>query len=107
MVSGNGMGAPGKEVSLSRGSEVLGMTYLGAVTVQAPGLFSDPAEQGWAPNMQSDPVSLTFHTVAKPEIQVALNSLSPSHPRLPQLRALCGSPFVGPQRKSQSGHCGL
>lgn len=49
MISGNGMGAPVK-VSLSRGSEVLGMTYLGAVTVQASGLFSsDPAEQGWAP----------------------------------------------------------
>lgn len=92
MISGNGKGAPGKEISLSRGSEILDMTYLGAVTVL---------------NMQSDPISLTFHTVAKPEIQVALNSLLPSHPHLPSSEPFCGSPFVGPQRKSQSGHCGL
>lgn len=43
--------------------------------------------------MQSVAVSLTFHTVAKTEIQVALNSLSPSHPHVPQLRALRGSPL--------------
>lgn len=49
VISRNGMGAPGKEVRLSRGSEVLGMTFLGAVTVQAPGLFSDPAEEGLGP----------------------------------------------------------
>lgn len=82
VISRNGTGAPGKEVRLSRGSEVLGMTFLGAVTVQAPGLFSDPAEQGWVPNMQSDPVSLTFHTAAKPdssrsEFPLTLTSTSP------------------------------
>lgn len=45
----NGVGTPGEEVSLSKGSEVLGMTYLGPVALQAPGLSSsDPAEQNWA-----------------------------------------------------------
>lgn len=52
--------------------------------------------------MQSVTVSLTFHTVAKPEIQVALNSLSPSHPHLPQLRALWGSPLSSKEKPKWS-----